>query len=174
MVNSEDFSKRLEELMNYYALSASAFADSLSIGRSSISHILSGRNKPSLDFVLKITERYNEVELEWLLQGKGTFPASKQTAPPVTSSPPVSVSPQVPAETATDTAQDLFSEPASTPVVNTPVHAPTAPSSHQVPDTSAPVEAIKKAIVPFSNDIDRIVIFFSDGTFTSYCQKKSQ
>lgn len=90
MVNSEDFAKRLQIVLEYYDLSAAAFADAIDVGRSSISHILSGRNKPSLDFVLKIVQTYPEVELYWLLNGKGSFPAStanqtgKQIPPVIT------------------------------------------------------------------------------------------
>lgn len=76
MVNSEKFSKRLQKIFNYYDLSAAAFADTIHVGRSSISHILSGRNKPSLDFVLKIVQTYPEVELYWLLNGTGNFPGN--------------------------------------------------------------------------------------------------
>lgn len=76
MVNSEEFAKRLQVILEYYDISAAAFADAIDVGRSSISHIISGRNKPSLDFVLKIVQTYPEVELYWLLNGKGSFPAS--------------------------------------------------------------------------------------------------
>ena len=78
MVNSEQFSKRLEKILDYYDISAAAFAEAIEVGRSSISHILSGRNKPSLDFVMKIVQTYPEVELYWLLNGKGTFPSSAE------------------------------------------------------------------------------------------------
>lgn len=78
MVNSEDFSKRLQKILDYFDISAAAFADAIDVGRSSISHILSGRNKPSLDFVLKIVQAYPEVELYWLLNGKGQFPKSAE------------------------------------------------------------------------------------------------
>ncbi|WP_174760413.1 helix-turn-helix transcriptional regulator [Antarcticibacterium flavum] len=83
MVNSDEFSNRLQKVMEYYDLSAAAFADAIDVGRSSISHIISGRNKPSLDFVLKIVQTYPEVELYWLLNGKGSFPTdvSKQEPP---------------------------------------------------------------------------------------------
>src|SRR5690606_13043970 len=74
MVNKDEFIKRLEKVLEYYGLSASAFADSIGVQRSSISHLLSGRNNPSLDFVLKILNQYPEVELYWLLNGKGSFP----------------------------------------------------------------------------------------------------
>lgn len=76
MVNKDEFIKRLEKVLDYYGLSASAFADSIGVQRSSISHLLSGRNNPSLDFVLKILHQYPDVELYWLLNGKGNFPTS--------------------------------------------------------------------------------------------------
>ena len=50
-------------------LSAAAFADTIGVQRSSISHILSERNKPSLDFILKILHAYPSVSVEWLLKG---------------------------------------------------------------------------------------------------------
>ena len=86
MVNSEDFVKRLEKLMHYYSLSAAAFADKIKVQRSSISHLLSGRNNPSLEFVLNVIKTFPEVNLYWLLNGKGTFPSvateKTKTTPP--------------------------------------------------------------------------------------------
>ena len=79
MVNVENFAKRLQEVIDYYNIPASAFADSIGVQRSSISHILSGRNKPSLDFIMKILDTYPEVELYWLLNGKGSFPRNADT-----------------------------------------------------------------------------------------------
>ncbi len=73
MVNTDDFIKRLEFLMENYALNASAFADKIGVQRSSISHLLSGRNKPSLDFVLKIQEFFPQVNLYWILNGREKF-----------------------------------------------------------------------------------------------------
>ncbi len=74
MINTEDFTKRLQKVMEYYNESASSFAEKIGVQRSSISHILSGRNKPSLDFVLKVLSSFPEVELYWLMNGKGSFP----------------------------------------------------------------------------------------------------
>lgn len=74
MLNSLEFTKRLQEIITYYELTASLFADKVGVQRSSISHIISGRNKPSLDFVLKITSQFKEVEIDWLLKGEGVFP----------------------------------------------------------------------------------------------------
>lgn len=73
MVNSEDFIKRLEFILDYYTLSASGFADKIGVQRSSLSHLLSGRNKPSLDFILKILEFFPEIDLYWILNGQGNF-----------------------------------------------------------------------------------------------------
>ena len=82
MVNIEEFTKRLNQVMEYYDLSAASFADKIEVGRSSISHLLSGRNKPSLDFVMKIVKAFPEVELYWLLNGKGNFPKKNESRLP--------------------------------------------------------------------------------------------
>ena len=76
MINNTEFADRLRKIMDYYQLSASAFADRIQVQRSSISHLLSGRNKPSLDFVMRVVKEFKEVELYWLLNGKGSFPAT--------------------------------------------------------------------------------------------------
>ncbi|WGK64451.1 helix-turn-helix transcriptional regulator [Croceiramulus getboli] len=81
MVNSEKFADRLQKIMEEYDLTAAAFADALDVGRATISHISSGRNKPSLDFVMKVVETYPEVNLYWLLNGKGSFPSSTEAPP---------------------------------------------------------------------------------------------
>jgi transcriptional regulator with XRE-family HTH domain len=54
-------------------LSSSQFADEIGVQRSSISHILSGRNNPSLEFVCKILKRYPEINADWILFGKGSM-----------------------------------------------------------------------------------------------------
>ncbi|NQW36747.1 MAG: helix-turn-helix transcriptional regulator [Flavobacteriales bacterium] len=74
MVNNEEFANRIKKLLSFYAISAAQLADKIGVQRSSISHLLSGRNKPSLDFVVKIIQAYDEVDLYWLLNGKGNFP----------------------------------------------------------------------------------------------------
>jgi predicted transcriptional regulator len=79
MINTEAFTKRLQKVIDYYGETASSFAEKIGVQRSSISHILSGRNKPSLEFVLKIFAAFPEVELYWLLNGKGVFPSTKQS-----------------------------------------------------------------------------------------------
>jgi transcriptional regulator with XRE-family HTH domain len=64
---------RIKEVISYYDETASSFADKIGVPRSSISHILSGRNKPSLDFILKLFEAYPDINLHWFLYGKGNI-----------------------------------------------------------------------------------------------------
>lgn len=120
MVNTENFIERLERLLQYYGMSASAFADKINVQRSSISHLLSGRNKPSLDFVMKVVRTFPEVNLYWLLNGKGNFPDEKNER----------LSP--------------------------------------IPSDKSVVAVEKKKISAQNRSIDRIIIFYSDGSFDSY------
>ena len=69
MVNTEDFIKRLEIILDYYSLNASSFADKIGVQRSNISHILSGRSKPSFDFLEKIINHFPRVNATWLITG---------------------------------------------------------------------------------------------------------
>ena len=121
MINSDDFTKRLQKVIDYYSETASSFSDKIGVQRSSISHILSGRNKPSLDFVLKILAAYPEVELYWLLNGKGKFPS-------VSGNPNVEIK-----------------------------------RNSVVPEQSVNVKTESK-----DKNIDKIVIFYKDGTFKEF------
>lgn len=121
MINNEDFAIRLQEIIDFYGESASSFAEKVGVQRSSISHILSGRNKPSLDFILKILSAYPEIELYWLLNGKGTFPTK-----------------ELPKE-----------------------------ESKKI-DVPSPIQTQLKFESTNEKTIERIVIFYSDGTFKNF------
>lgn len=73
---NKDVIPRIQTIMDHYGLTVSAFADEIGVQRSSVSHLLNGRNKPSLDFVMKLVDTYPEVNLYWLLKGVGEFPSS--------------------------------------------------------------------------------------------------
>lgn len=68
-----DLNSRVKKIINYSELSSSEFADEIGVQRSNISHVLSGRNKPSLDFLMKIKDRFPEIQWEWLIEGKGAM-----------------------------------------------------------------------------------------------------
>lgn len=140
MVNKENFGKRLEKIMEHYNMTATNLADEVGFNRSSISHLLSGRNKPSLEFVMKLLEKFPELTLEWLVNGKGSFmPSDEKPAP----SPP---------NTSGKTA-DLFSQMEEEPR-STYGSRPAVKSNDTVDDKGKVIE--------------RIVIFYSDGTFRAY------
>lgn len=142
MINTDDFIKRLEIILDYYSLTASSFADKINVQRSSLSHLLSGRNKPSLDFIMKIIEIFPEVDLYWILNGKGSFPKSTNEAPPLFETP---VQPK-------EKETDLFSAPETT--------------DHFVAKEETIAEIPFKGIN--SSAIEKIVVLYKDGTFSEY------
>jgi transcriptional regulator with XRE-family HTH domain len=64
---------RIIEFLRTENKSSAQFADEIGVQPSGISHILSGRNKPSLDFILKMLTKYPWLSAEWLLFGKGSM-----------------------------------------------------------------------------------------------------
>jgi DNA-binding XRE family transcriptional regulator len=62
---------RIREVINYSQLSAASFADTIGISRSGLTHLLTGRNQPSLDVAKKILAKYPEISTEWLIMGMG-------------------------------------------------------------------------------------------------------
>ena len=107
MLNYDGLIERLQLLMKENELTASSFADKIGVQRSSISHILSGRNKPSLDFIAKIEANFNEVSFHWLLTGE------ELPMPSPTASPQLSVASK-------PTTQDTPSAPEHQPMHSSP------------------------------------------------------
>lgn len=64
---------RILQIMKHESLVPSKFAEEIGIQRSAMSHITSGRNKPSLDVIMKILERFTYVDSDWLMFGKGSM-----------------------------------------------------------------------------------------------------
>lgn len=156
MVNIEDFIKRLEIILDYYSLNASSFADKIGVQRSSLSHLLSGRNKPSLDFILKILDVFPDVDLYWILNGKGTFPKSELKRDSFASTPTPIIDNQL-TETKIEKSADLFSE-----------ELPSKKNQGEEKMTSDFLNTQSSALQKTSSEIDRIVIFYKNGTFQTY------
>ena len=74
--------KRLQQFLELEDLTPSKLADILQIQRSGISHLLSGRNKPSFDFIQGILTNFPQINPEWLILGKGKPYKSQISAPP--------------------------------------------------------------------------------------------
>ncbi len=120
-------------------LTAARFADEIGVQRSGISHILSGRNQPSYDFLLKILARYPEISTDWLMLGKGEMIRSRET-------------PIKPVQA------DLFGG-------NVPA---SADNSHAQPEKPNPEVLEPNPEVTNVTTPERIVFFYPDGTYTSY------
>ena len=63
--------KRLQQFLNAENISQSQFADTLNVARAGVSHILAGRNKPGFDFIESLLLHYPDLNIEWLITGKG-------------------------------------------------------------------------------------------------------
>lgn len=61
---------RIKMVMKANELNAATFADRIGVQRSNLSHILTGRNKPSLDFIEKMLSQFPKVNASWLISGQ--------------------------------------------------------------------------------------------------------
>lgn len=143
MLNTDDFTKRLTILFDNYGLNASLFADKIGVQRSSISHILSGRNKPSLDFIIKILTIFPEVDASWILSGKGNFLKTELTVLPKKVSDPT---------------------PISTVLIDEKPIEIVAEIDKKKPENTASILPQKS----IDTAISKIVIFYKNGTFEHF------
>ncbi len=72
---------RLNSILQHYNYSANEFANAINVQRSNLSHIFSGRNKPSLDFIEKLNHKFPEISIEWFLFGTGTMLREENKTP---------------------------------------------------------------------------------------------
>lgn len=169
---------RINLIMKSRNLNAAQFADEIGVQRSSVSHILTGRNNASLDFMLKVLQRYPEIDTDWLLTGKGVMMRA-------TSLNAVGMSESKKSETivsssgipANEMTGDLFKQNIDIQdvkknelqiedktVYNTNkqnINAVTEEEAQKKPD-----EEVKKT--NSARHVEKIVIFYSDKTFVDY------
>ncbi len=163
--------------MKHEGINSTRLAEILGIQASGISHIMSGRNKPSYDFLLKLLQRFPQINPDWLILDKGPMYRDEikkgawQSAPSIASDPS-----QTMPYAATSAVQQkpnagLFSESAA---VSNPVAAPLATAFGRddediIPSNNAsnPVQQPARGFMP-SSSIERIVVFYKDKTFSEY------
>lgn len=137
-LNSTQFAQRLRNIMEAHELSATAFAEKLKVGRATISHLMSGRNKPSLDFVMKVVSTFADVDINELLYGvksNPTLPDSRVKKLEQFQTKKMSL------ESVQESSENRFRK-----------------SKNSTTQKS----------------IDRIVIFYNDGTFTTHQPEDSE
>ncbi len=64
-----DIASRIQELIRKNQLNAAKFADRIGVQRSNLSHVLTGRNKPGLDFIEKVLIEFPNIDANWLISG---------------------------------------------------------------------------------------------------------
>ena len=137
--------EKLRILMQNENLTASKLADILEVKPAAVSHILSGRNKPSFELLCKIVNRFPHINPYWLL-GDATEMANathQQNAP----------TPAVPSE------GNLFDAPNST-------SAQCANSNISTPTGNVVSSALSRS------DIEKIIIVYRDQTFEELHPKR--
>lgn len=166
-MNINDKIKQILIDKNY---SPSYFADEIGVQRSSISHILSGRNRPSFDIIQKIIRRFPELGYEWIMEEDGQS-ASATSAVGSSSRYVQPVRTSSPTDQYNAVGTTHRSSAALPGTARSPRHeiAPVAPvdevadSATQWVQPTAPVQpdaATKK--------VERILIFYTDGSFKEY------
>ncbi len=147
--------ERVKKVMEMEQLTSSQFADEINLQRSSLSHVLSGRNKPSLDFVMKIKIRFSEINLDWLVFGTGQMYIHQQKHE-------VDIDTNLQkAKINLDIQKEIEFDKKSNEVL--------AESPREIEKLEIDINpTVSKKVISRSN---RVMIFFSDGTFEEYINK---
>lgn len=126
---------RIKQVMDYVQMSTTTFADKINISRSSLTHLFSGRNQPSLDVAKKILTAFPEISTEWLIMGMGNMLQEVKPAPAPKAEPVTTPQPLQQIELFAD--EGNTSEPATPPIEETAVETPQLES----PEPEIPVPA---------------------------------
>lgn len=156
---------RIKQIMEYKQMSPTTFADTIQINRSSLTHIFSGRNQPSLDIAKKILNAFPEVNTDWLIMGEGTMLKSLENAPQVQESVPVKTVDNMlqtdlfgdafdeeQAEVEEETEADEEPQVVEQPAVQMPVYSQPEPEP-EIPVEPKPVVSSRKSQKPSESKI---------------------
>lgn len=144
---------RIRKLLDSEQMNPSQFADEIKLQRSSLSHVLSGRNKPSLDFVMKIKQRFPKVNLEWLLFGEEPMFLDMQNQFDMANN----------SHDIGDSGRSVSFE--------TKIQERLTEDSKESQGESKLAKDLN--LMQSSGKADKVVIFFNDGTFEEYSRKGS-
>jgi len=169
-----EFNDRITKVIEFSELTPAEFAEEIGVQRSSISHIISGRNKPSLDFITKIKTAFPQFEWNWLITGEGEMLITDKVPEPVEEKPEI-------AEKKKTSLPDLFSiiddenfgkdELSPNQTKNDIVRESNI--SYQEPkknilSDSQPLEKMVQKQDSKNKNVKRIVFFYNDGTFETF------
>ena len=172
--------ERISKVIEYSQLTPSEFADEIDVQRSSISHITSGRNKPSLEFIIKIKSRFPELLWDWLVTGEGemlkselpetTIPEEQPEEDQVRTTPLPDLFTMINEDDEFGVDETETEIPLTAPgesVISTKDKAPEKISDSQRLENS-PEDILSQVIGNQNNKIKRIVLFYENGKFESF------
>ena len=145
---------KIKAIIEAKGLTPSRFADEIGVPRPIVSHILAGRNKPSLDMVQKIIRRFPELGTEWRLD-ENALPNGVME---VKSEINVAASKNPPAE-----QRRMVSQPVTADIPVAPPQEPTKPQ-----EAPKPVESPPPVPAPAPKNTQRVFVFYADKTFDEY------
>jgi len=130
---------QIQEILTKERLSSSQFADRIGVQRSSVSHVLSGRNKPGFDFIQKILVAFPKIDGDWLITGSGEMYKGKSPS------------------------GDLFEAKKETQLPDSEVKTEKRPVTLNIRKQEKDVEKVLK-----KREIERVIVFYTDRTFREY------
>lgn len=164
---------RITEVIAYSQLTASEFADEIEVQRSSISHIMSGRNKPSLDLLVKIKKRFPELRWDWLIEGEGEMHEKPQEQ----AAPEQPVKPTSLPELFSLINDEAFGVTESEDKIQSSVSPESdisvqQPAQSQISDSQrlekSNTHAAEQPVKASERIVKKIVFFYDDGKFESF------
>lgn len=147
-LNLYSMQERFKQLLEEKELTATRFAAMIKVNASAMSHILNGRSKPGFDVLDKIAQAFPDVNLNWLISGKGTI-YNNSTVNPIKAQP---------------VQKSLFEEEPKKPEAPAEPPVKTAPAGYSAEIGAAVIAA------PANKKIKRIILFFDDGSFEDYAK----
>ena len=130
---------QIKEILVKERISSSQFADRIGVQRSSVSHVLSGRNKPGFDFIQKILVAFPEINGDWLITGSGEMYKGKSPS------------------------GDLFEAKKETQSPENEEKTERKPVTLNIKKPEKDAEKVLKR-----REIERVIVFYSDRTFREY------
>lgn len=137
---------RIQKIIEQKQMSVSQFADVVGIQRSTLHHIIKGRNNPSLDVVCRIHEVFPEIDLDWLITGN-------------------SVNTPIPQE-GTAIQQELF--PDENPILPPPVGFQSENRTLREEQTAVSTTQDICKSMSYNKKITKIIVVYSDGSTDSF------
>lgn len=153
-VKTHRMKERIEKLLKEKSLSANRLAELLGVQPSGISHILAGRNKPSLDFIFKLLKTYPDISPDWFILGEGDMYRQTSHATEIIDETPDKRQPNTtPSDDLTlqfsreSESADLFSD---TPVVDRP-QPPSEGAMRQDPGERSARKQVRQVMILYSD-----------------------